>query len=104
MRRATRSASRSRTSARKSSSKVRIEFDARGPRILPKPLREDPLPSQQVYRPILCPFCGAGRPRFLRSVRETRYYACRCCNMNGEPSFKVPVLPGDPALEGLRRD
>jgi ribosomal protein L37AE/L43A len=85
---------------------VRIAFVGKERVALPRPPRTEPVPSVQVYRPILCPYCGAGRPRVLRSKDGMRYLACRACDLNGTGGtvFKVKIAAGDEVLRLLRED
>jgi hypothetical protein len=83
---------------------VRVEVFVRVRTELPPPPRTEPISSPQVYRPILCPYCGADRPRVLRTRPGTRYLACRGCDLygTGGTPFKVPTAEPDEALKRLR--
>lgn len=85
---------------------MRVEIFTRVRAELPPPPRTEPFPSPQVYRPILCPFCGAARPRLVTAKADTRYYRCRACDLEGDGGtrFRVPVRPGDPALLRLAEE
>lgn len=52
-----------------------------------------------MWRPIVCPYCGADRPRVRVTKDEVRYYRCRRCDLDGTggTEFKIPV--GEPAAE-----
>lgn len=80
---------------------MRIEFEARVRVELPKPPRTEPFPSPQVFRPILCPYCGSSRVKSRTVKRDVRWYECLACSLDGSSkgtAFRVPVRPGDEAL------
>lgn len=64
---------------------------------LPKPPRETPALAQ-TYTPIVCPYCGATKPRVVATNASARYFRCRECDLDGTggTTFKVPVTAPQP--------